>query len=190
VIGSIQQAQPKSCAADEMRGRRRDAKDTLMGCEAPRFLSVAIALIAALLGILVVASRAVEYEDTVPIRLTLHTSGTDNHPYGVAVVDPRGAMELRPGQLVRIELSERNATDATPVDAWISEVSSVSEEGTRTLSVDLSGIPASHLLPGHALEGETWARAEVVTRKKKLFGSLFRVFNSLSEGQPGTKPAD
>lgn len=161
--------------------RRREAKDTLLGDDPPRFLSVAIIIIAAVLGILVVAARSIEYEDAVPILLTLKVSESSDQVYGVAYLRPEEMMKVRTGQLVRVEFGPHQGRDHSSIEAIVSNISNVNKAGLCSVRVDLSvDVIASSGLRT-AFEQEMQTQAKVLTQKMRLFDKLFGVLRTLMD---------
>jgi len=163
----------------EVANRRREAKDMLLGDEPPKFLSVAIVIVAILLGVVVVIARSIEYEETVPIALTLKAGESPNRIYGVAFLKQEEAARLRAGLAVRVEMSPRQARNRGLMEGSLNDISALNIGGFSSVRVDLPAELVTDSNLCDAVEQGTQMQAKVVTRKIRLFDRLFGVFRTL-----------
>jgi hypothetical protein len=160
--------------------KRRIQKDTLLADNPPRALGAAMVIVAVLLGISVAALRWVEYQDTVPINLTLKTVDFGRTLYGEAYLQPQQLTEVQIEQVVQIDLGGIPISEEGRPEATIKEIATVSENSLYVVRVAFpaelvasSGI-GSTLQPGMQVQGK------IVTQKQNLFDKLFSFFRLIA----------
>jgi len=146
--------------------RRGQSNDELMADDPPRVLGSAIPVVAALLILSLVTLRLVEYQDTVPVILTLKTGDSFGRAYGEAYLDPGLAGAVRAEQVVDIDLGGRR------LQAKVGEISALDMHSFYRVRVDL---PSDFVL-GDAIE----VQARILTQRENLFDKLFGAFRVLS----------
>ncbi len=102
--------------------RRGQRQDTLMPDEPPKALGLAIPLITALLVLLLVTLRLVEYQDAVRVSLTLKTRESFGPAYGEAYLQQGEAAAVRAEQIVDIDLGGYGAAKERSVQAKVGEI--------------------------------------------------------------------
>lgn len=145
--------------------RRREARDTLLGYDPPRFLSVTIVVVAILLAILIVAGRSIEYEETVPIVLTLKASGSSNKVCGVAYLRQEERAKLKAGQAVRVEISPYQARNVSSIEGNLSDISILSKGELYLARVELPADFVADFSLRPSSEQEAHAQAKVVMQR-------------------------
>ena len=158
--------------------RRRRGKDALLGDEPPRFLTVAIVLIAVMLSTLTAVCWSFEYEETVPIALE---SAPERQP-GQAVGYVAASVDVKAGQ--QVHLPRRSTKAATNrAEATVADVSGPTKEGLYIVRVDL---PESAREPGAARSGQENNDGHIsgvlVTKRIRLLAKLFGVFRNITRG--------
>jgi hypothetical protein len=160
---------------------RREAKDTLLGDEPPRILGAAIITIALALATLVVAAQAIEYEDAVPVTLTLQAAAAPESLCGVAYLKPEEALRVKRGQPVRIDwhVAGVPAFFNKGAAASVSDLSPIADGGLYAVRVTLAADPEGSA--GDGLAAKSWppTPARIITQRVKLFGKLFGVFRAV-----------
>jgi len=159
-----------------MTTRRAQVKDTLMPDEPPKVLGFAIPVVAALLILLLVTLRLVEYQDGVRVSLTLKTTESSGHSYGEAYLQQGEAAAVRAEQIVDIDLGAYGAAKTRSVQAKVGEITAVDVPSFYRVRVDLpSDFDVSSLSPGSIR-----VEAKILTQRKTLFDKLFGAFRVMS----------
>ena len=159
--------------------RRAQSKDTLMPDEPPRFLGVAIPVIAGLLVFVLMAFRLVEYQDAVRVSLTLKTEESLGRVYGEAYLQQGEASAVRAEQVVDIDLGGYRGAKSRWLQAKVGEIKAADVRSFYWVRVDLptdfdvSSLPST---PPDSIQVE----AKILTQKNNLFDKLFGAFRVLS----------
>ncbi len=154
--------------------RRAQPKDTLMPEEPPKALGLAIPVVAALLIVLLMTLRFVEYQDAVRVNLTLKTKESLGSAYGEAYLQQREAAAVRANQIVDIDLGSYGS-----VQAKVGEITTFNVPSFYRVRVDLPPNFDVTALSG-AAPGSIQVEAKILTQKKNLFDKLFGAFRVLS----------
>ena len=158
--------------------RRAQAKDTLMPDEPPKVLGFAIPVVAALLILLLVTFRLVEYQDAVRVSLTLKTTESSGRSYGEAYLQQGEAAAVRAEQIVDIDLG---AYGARSVQAKVREITAVDMPSFYRVRIDLPpDFDVSSLSLSSAPLGSIRVEAKILTQRKTLFDKLFGAFRVMS----------
>lgn len=144
--------------------RRSQSNDELMADDPPRVLGFAIPVVAALLVLSLVGLRLVEYQDTVPVSLTLKTEV--GRAYGEAYLEPGQAGAVHAEQVVDIDLGGRR------LRAKVGDVSAFDTHSFYRVRVDLP--------PDFAPPDAIQVQARILTQRENLFDKLFGAFRVLS----------
>ena len=158
------------------RIRRPPTKDALLGDEPPRFLTVAIVLIAVMLSTLTAVCWSFEYEETVPIALD---AGSDlESRYALGYVP--ASVDVKVGQ--KVHLPRRSTEAATNrTEATVFDVSGPTKEGLYIVRV---GMPEGVREPGAEWLGQQnndgHISGTLVTKKIRIFARLFGVFRNIT----------
>src|ERR1041384_5858260 len=161
-----------------MTTRRAQVKDTLMPDEPPKVLGFAIPVVAALLILLLVTLRLVEYQDAVRVSLTLKTTESSGRSYGEAYLQQGEAAAVRAEQIVDIDLGAYGAAKTRSVQAKVREITAVDMPSFYRVRValppdfDVSSLPS----PPRSIRVE----AKILTQRKTLFDKLFGAFRVMS----------
>jgi hypothetical protein len=159
--------------------RRAQVKDTLMPDEPPKVLGFAIPVVAALLILLLVTLRLVEYQDAVRVSLTLKTTESSGHSYGEAYLQQGEAAAVRAEQIVDIDLGAYGSAKTRSVQAKVREITPVDIPSFYRVRVDLpTDFDVSSL--SNAPPGSIQVQAKILTQRKTLFDKLFGAFRVIS----------
>lgn len=159
--------------------RRAQVKDTLMPDEPPKALGLAIPVIAALLILLFVTLRHVEYQDAVRVSLILKTKESFGRAYGEAYLQQGEAAAVSAEQTVDIDLGGYGGAKSRWLKAKVSEISAVDMPSFYRVRVDLPPDFDVSSLSG-APRGPIQVEAKILTQRKNLFDKLFGAFRVLS----------
>lgn len=146
--------------------------------EPPKVLGFAIPVVAALLILLLVTLRLVEYQDAVRVSLTLKTTESSGHSYGEAYLQQGEAAAVRVEQIVDIDLGAYGAAAKTrSVQAKVREITAL--DLFYRVRVDLPpDFDVSSL--SNAPPGSIRVEAKILTQRKTLFDKLFGAFRVMS----------
>jgi len=158
--------------------RRTQTKDALMPDEPPKALGLAIPIVAALLIVLLVTLRLVEYQDGVPINLTLKASDSLGRAYGEAYLPQGQAATVRAEQIVDIDLGAYPG-GGRRLQAKVGEITTFDTHSFYRVRVDLPPDFALGSLAG-ATPGAVQVQATILTQKENLLDKLFGAFRHLS----------
>lgn len=162
--------------------KRRIQKDTLLADNPPRSLGLAIPLVAVLLAISVTTLRWVEYQETVPINLTMRTVDSAHTIYGEAYMRPAEMSKVQVEQVVQIELSRNPSPENGRAEARVSEIKVFSENALYLVRVDVPAeLFASSGINSTFQEGMQ-VQGKIVTQKQNLFDKLFSFFRMIAHG--------
>jgi len=160
-------------------GRRAQVKDTLMPDEPPKVLGLAIPVVAALLILLFVTLRLIEYQDAVRVNLTLKTKESFGHAYGEAYLQQGEAAAVRADQIVDIDLGSYAGGKSRSLQAKVGEITTFDVQSFYRVRVDLPPDFDVSSLSG-APPGSIQVQAKILTQRKNLFDKLFGAFRVLS----------
>src|SRR5262249_1994973 len=152
---------------------------TLMPDEPPKMLGLAIPVVAALLIVLFVTLRLVEYQDVVRVNLTVKRSESFGRAYGEAYLQQGEATAARAEQTVDIDLGGRGGTERHRQQGKVSEVSAFDIPSFYRVRVDLPPEFDVNSLSS-ASPGSIHVEAKILTQKKTLFDKLFGAFRVMS----------
>lgn len=162
--------------------KRRIQKDTLLADNPPRSLGIAIPVVAVLLAISMTTLRWIEYQETVPINLTMRTIDSAHTIYGEAYLRPAEMINVQVQQVVQMELSRNPLPEKGRSEATVSEIKTVSENALYLVRVDVPAeLVASSGINSNFQEGMQ-VQGKIVTQKKNLFDKLFSFFRMIAHG--------
>jgi hypothetical protein len=160
--------------------KRRVLKDTLLAENPPRALGIGMAAVAIVLGISVSALRWVEYQETVPVNLTLKTVDAGRTIYGEGFLQPDKMSQIQTRLVVQLELSPNEVAVSNYSEATISEIKTIGENSLYAIQVDLPAeLIASSGLNSTFHEGMQ-VQGKILTQKKNLFDKLFSFFRMIA----------
>ncbi len=160
--------------------KRRVQKDTLLAENPPRSLGIGMVIVAIVLGISVATLRWIEYQESVPINLTLKTVDTGRTIYGEGFLRPQEMSQVQPRLIVQLELTPNKVAGTDHSEATISEIKTISENSLYSIRVDLpSELVASSGINSTFHEGMQ-VQAKIFTEKKNLFDKLFTFFRMIA----------
>lgn len=162
-----------------MTTRRPQSNDTLMADEPPRVLGWAIPVVAILLTLILVALRLVEYQDVVPVSLTLKAGDSFGRAYGEAYLQQGEASVIRAEQAVDIDLSGYGGLKGSRLRAKVREITPFDMNSLYRLRVDLPSDFALESLSG-ASPDAVRVEAKILTQKQDLFHKLFGAFRVIT----------
>jgi hypothetical protein len=146
--------------------------------EPPKALGLAIPVITALLVLLLVTLRLVEYQDAVRVSLTLKTRESFG-AYGEAYLQQGEAAAVRAEQIVDIDLGGYGGAKGRRLQAKVGEITAFDPHAFYRVRVDLPPGFEIGSLSG-APPGPIQVEAKILTQKKNLFDKLFGAFRVLS----------
>ena len=155
--------------------RRAQPKDTLMPDEPPKALGLAIPVVAALLILLLVTLRFVEYQDAVRVNLVLKTSFSS--AYGEAYLRQGEAAAVRADQIVDIDLGSYGGTKGRSLQAKVGEITTFDVPSFYRVRVEL---PPDFDVSALSGTSPIQVEAKILTQRKNLFDKLFGAFRVLS----------
>ncbi len=158
------------------KSRPAQTRDALMPDEPPRALGLAIPIVAALLIFLLVTLRLIEYQDAVPVSLTLKASDSFGRTYGEAYLPQGDAAAVRAEQIVEIDLG---ADEGRRLQAKVGEITMFDSHSLYRVRVDLPPDFALGSVSGASPEA-IQVQATILTRKRNLFDKVFGAFRVLS----------
>jgi len=187
--------------------RRRISKDTLLSDEPPRALTVAIVLIAALLGILIAVCWSFEYEQTVPINLYVENSPPSGYALGYlpasSGVEVGQKVHLQPGSISSAGREATVAAVSEPTKGGLYIVRVDLPDSLRNLSATSTTTeanPGPEITAGNSPDAEpennpplaapasaTKISGSVVIRRARLFARLFNVFRTIAGADKGAE---
>jgi hypothetical protein len=162
--------------ADVFDKNQPQTKDTLLSEHPPWIPKVGILVIAALLAGTIVITRRIDYQDTVPINLTLKVSNHSDAVYGEGYLQHE-AVNVRTDQMVLIDWQKRQSTKLT---ARVENIAVVSKNSLYLIRVELPGEILADPELRSRLQEEVQMPARIVTHRVRLFDKLFGMFRLLS----------
>ena len=160
--------------------KRRVQKDTLLAENPPRSLGIGMVVVAIVLGISVATLRWIEYQESVPINLTLKTVDAGRTIYGEGFLRPQEMSKVQPRLIVQLELAPNKAAVTNHSEATISEIKTISENSLYSIRVDLP----SELVAGSGINSTfhegMQVQGKIFTEKKNLFDKLFTFFRMIA----------
>jgi hypothetical protein len=155
--------------------RRRPQKpDILLAKDPPRILGLGIVATAILLGVFIALLRSIEYQDTVPIVLTLRTDPLHQHLYGEGYVQLRDMDKVRIDQAVLIDALQRQGFRDGGLELKVNKISMVCGGAQYIIKVDIP--PGFAPLPGNAiaLPKESQLNGRIIVRTHSMYDKLFK----------------
>ena len=161
--------------------KRRVQKDTLLADNPPAALGVGLVIVAVVLAASVASLRWVEYQETVPVILTLKTADGAGAVYGEAYMRPHEMTKVQTAQVVQIELGVSRAPEGVRAEATVGEIRTVSENALYAVRVD---VPAE-LVEGSGVGPTTpqgvQVQGKILTQKQNLLDKLFGFFRMIAQ---------
>jgi hypothetical protein len=163
------------------RYKRRVQKDTLLAEHPPAVLGIGLVVIAIVLASSVGALRLVEYQETVPISLTLRTEDGAHLVYGEAYMRPQEMTRVQPGQVVQIDGGGQFGLPAVHAEAQIRAITVVSENALYAVRVDLPPELAAGLRSSTTAPEGVQLQGKILTQKENLLDKLFGFFRMIAQ---------
>jgi hypothetical protein len=160
--------------------RRRVQKDALLAENPPRVLGAAIALVAILLALFIGSLRWVEYQETVPVNLTLKSVDQARPLCGEAYLQAHEMAGVQTNQVVQLASLAPTAGAPGHSEATVSEIRPVDENSLYVIRVELPAELATGSAGGSAFHEGMQIQGRIVTREHNLFEKLFSFFRTLA----------
>lgn len=161
--------------------RRRVQKDTLLADNPPTSLGVGLVLVAVMLAAAVGSLRWIEYQETVPVSLTVKTTDGGRTAHGEAYLRPHEMQQVRQGQVVRIDWGGNLAPQAADAEASVGEIKTVGENELYAVRVELPTGSVEGSWVGPAPPHGAQLQGKILTRKQNLLDKLFGFFRMIAQ---------
>jgi hypothetical protein len=161
------------------RARSPRMKDSLLAENPPWILGAAILLIAALLVMVAVAARNIEYRETIPISLVLRADEMSGSAYGEGLLPQSQAAKVKPDQPIFMELAPSSSADNILIEGQVSQVTMTCQGSLYQVRVKLPANFNSDQENTRILRQEARVQGRIITWRGKLFRRMFTLFSNL-----------
>jgi hypothetical protein len=161
--------------------RRRVQKDTLLADNPPAALGVGLIIVAVVLAAAVGSLHWVEYQESVPLSITLKTADGGHAAYGEAYLRPQEMARVCTGQVVLIDWGGHLAPQAASAQATVGEIRTVSENALYGVRVELPTGSVEGSWIGPAPPHGTLLQGKILTQKQTLLDKLFGFFRMIAQ---------